>query len=149
MKNNISDEGIRLIKHFEGCELTAYLCSANVLTIGWGYTKNVQEGDVWSQEKADYMLEEELIEYSEYVNDLVKVPLNQNQFDALVSWVYNLGPTNLQSSTLLKVLNAGEYDSVPEQILRWDKANGQRLEGLARRRKAESLLFSGKNWEIV
>ena len=78
---------------------------------------------------------------------MVEVSLLQNQFDALVSWVYNLGPSNLKASTMLKVLNSGEYKSVPEQIKRWNKAGGKVLEGLTRRRNAEALLFEGKDWE--
>jgi lysozyme len=95
------------------------------------------------------MLEVELEEYCEYINDLVEVELNQNQFDALVSWVYNLGPSNLKSSTLLKVLNESDFDEVPRQIRRWNKASGEVLEGLVRRREAEALLFQGKEWSHI
>jgi len=80
---------------------------------------------------------------------MVKVPLEQNQFDAMVSWVFNLGSTNLSSSTLLKKLNNSEYDEVPSQIKRWNKAGGKVLDGLIRRREAEALLFEGKEWENV
>ena len=147
---HISDEGFDLIKHFEGCELEAYKCAAGVWTIGYGHTKDVQEGDVWNKEKADFMLWRELEdEYEVYVNDLVTVPINQSQFDALVSWVYNLGPANLKNSTMLKKLNAGEYEEVPSQMKKWNKANGKVLEGLIRRRAAESLLFEGKEWGKV
>jgi len=144
---NISKEGIDLIKKFEGCELTAYRCSANVLTIAYGRIKEVKEGDTCTKEQAEEWLHEELIEYESYINDMVEVSLLQNQFDALVSWVYNLGPSNLKSSTLLKVLNSGEYKSVPEQIKRWNKAGGKVLEGLTRRRQAEALLFEGREDE--
>jgi lysozyme len=120
---HISDEGFDLIKHFEGCELEAYKCAAGVWTIGYGHTKDVQEGDVWNKEKAEFMLWRELEdEYEVYVNNLVTVPINQCQFDALVSWVYNLGPANLKSSTMLKKLNAGKYEEVPNQIKKWNKA---------------------------
>ena len=151
---NVSDEGFELIKNFEGCELTAYKCAAGVWTIGYGHTKDVQEDDVWSEEKADFMLFRELEEeYEDYVNSLVQVPINQCQFDALCSWVYNLGPANLKSSTLLKKLNAGEYEDIPNQIKRWNKAtiNGERkvLPGLTRRREAEALMFEGKPWEHI
>ena len=98
-------EGLALIKKFEGCELEAYQCSAGVWTIGYGHTKGVQKGDVWSQNHAEHMLEVELEEFEGYINKYVTVALSQNQFDALVSWVYNLGPANLKSSTMLKVLN--------------------------------------------
>ena len=101
----------------------------------------MQPGDSWSEDHADHMLEVEMEEYEKYINDLVTVELNQNQFDAMVSWVYNLGVGNLQSSTLLKVLNAGDYAGVPEQIMRWNKASGKVLEGLTRRRQAEADLF--------
>ena len=139
-------EGLSLIKKFEGCELEAYKCSAGVWTIGYGHTKDVEEGDTWSQSHAEHMLEVELHEYESYINDFVTAPLSQNQFDAMVSWVYNLGSANLKASTMLKVLTAGDYEDVPAQIKRWNKAGGKVLEGLIRRREAESLLFLGKEW---
>ena len=146
----ISDEGLDLIKHFEGCELEAYQDAVGVWTIGYGHTKGVEEGDKWTQEKADFMLFRELEEeYEDYVNNYVHVPLNQQQFDALCSWVYNLGPANLKSSTLLKKLNNEEYDQVPKQIKRWNKAGGKVLAGLVRRREAEALLFEGKEWRHI
>ena len=101
----ISDEGLSLIKHFEGCELKAYRCAANVLTIGYGSTKGVTEDMEITQEGAEELLQEEMHEYEGYINDMVKVPLEQHQFDAMVSWVFNLGSGNLSSSTLLKKLN--------------------------------------------
>jgi len=137
----ISNTGIDLIKHFEGCETEAYLCPAGVPTIGYGHIKGVQMGDVITEAQAHEMLVEELDEYESYINDLVTVSLNQNQFDAMVSWVYNLGGGNLRASTLLKVLNSGDYAGVPAQIMRWNKAGGKVLEGLTRRRQAEADLF--------
>lgn len=137
----IGSKGLELIKHFEGCELEAYKCPAGVWTIGYGHIKGVQEGMKITEMQAEEMLQSELIEYEGYINDLVEVELNQNQFDAMVSWVYNLGGGNLRSSTLLKVLNAGNYAGVPEQMLRWNKAGGKVLEGLTRRRQAEADLF--------
>ena len=145
----ISEEGKALIKKFEGCELEAYKCPAGVWTISFGFTKDVKEGDVWSQSHAEEMLDIELEEYEEYVTDLVDVPLNENQFSSLVAWCYNLGPTNLVQSTLLSKLNAGLYEDVPHEIKRWNKANGEILEGLVRRREAEALLFEGKDWSEV
>ena len=140
---NISSKGIDLIKHFEGCELEAYHCAAGVPTIGYGHIKGVQMGDTITQEQAEQMLVEELNEYEGYINDMVTTPLSQNQFDALVSWVYNLGGGNLKASTLLKVLNSGDFNGVPAQLMRWNKAGGKVLEGLTRRRQAEADLFSG------
>ena len=145
----ISQEGLALIKKFEGCELEAYKCAAGVWTIGYGSTKGVKEGDTMTQEDADNLLLHEMEEYEGYVNDLVEVDLKQNQFDALVSCVFNLGPANLKASTLLKVLNAKDYEGVPAQIKRWNKAGGKVLQGLIRRREAESLLFEGKEWHEV
>ena len=144
----ISQEGIDLIKHFEGCALESYLCSAGVLTIGYGTTKNVVEGMKITQNQAEELLAKDLEEFEEYVEDLIDVPLEQNQFDALVAWTYNLGPTNLKTSTLRKVLNKGAYDDVAEQIKRWNKANGKVLKGLVRRRNAEAELFNGNDWHV-
>ena len=146
---NISEEGLSLIKKFEGLELEAYKCAAGVWTLGYGHTAGVQEGDVWSEEQANEQLKIDMHIYADYINDQVTCPLSQNQFDALVSWVFNLGPTNLRNSTLLKRLNAGDYADVPNQIKRWNKAGGKVLEGLIRRREAEALLFEGKEWEHV
>ena len=145
----ISQEGVSLIKKFEGCELEAYKCAAGKWTIGYGRTKNVKEGDTIEQEVADNLLNEEMSEYEGYINDMVESDLKQNEFDALVSWVYNLGSSNLSSSTLLQKLNTKEWDDVPNQIKRWNKAGGKVLQGLIRRREAEALLFEGKEWHEV
>ena len=143
---NISKEGLSLIKKFEGCEIEADLCPAGVWTIGFGHTKDVKEGDKINKEEADYLLQEEMIEYESYINDFVEVPLNQNQFDALCSWVYNLGPTNLKNSTMLRVLNEEKYADVPQEIKRWNKAGGEVLDGLIKRREAEAKMFLGEEW---
>ena len=90
----------------------------------------------------------DLEEYENYVNTGVSAPINQDQFDAMVSWVYNLGNGNFSSSTMLKVLNAGDYDGVPEQIKRWNKAGGKVLEGLVKRRQSEANLFMGMEWKL-
>ena len=145
----ISQEGVNLIKHFEGCRLEAYKCPAGVWTIGYGHTKGVKPGDQITKAVADSLLVEELEEYEKAVNDAVTISIDQCMFDALVSWTYNLGPSNLNASTMLKVLNSGDYDGVPAQIKRWNKAGGKVLEGLIRRREAEALLFEGKDWSEV
>jgi lysozyme len=145
----ISEEGIALIKKFEGCRLESYLCSAGVLTIGYGPTREVLEGAQITQGEADEMLWEDIKSFEGYVNDLVFVPLKQCQFDALVCWTFNLGATNLAESTMLKKLNALEYAEVPYQMRRWNRAKGKVLDGLVRRREAESLLFQGKEWHDV
>ena len=145
----ISQEGLSLIKKFEGCELEAYKCAAGVWTIGYGSTKGVKEGDTITQEEADELLLHEMEEYEGYINDMVTVDLKQNQFDALVSWVFNLGSSNLSSSTLLNRLNNKVWDDVPAQIKRWNKAGGKVLQGLVRRREAAALLFEGKDWQEI
>jgi len=145
----ISQEGIALIKKFEGCKLESYLCAANVPTIGYGSTKGIKMGMTISQERAEELLLEDLEVYEDAVNKAVELPLHQHQFDALVSWTFNLGGANLNASTMLKVLNQGAYEDVPYQMKRWNKAGGKVLEGLTRRRLAESLLFEGNDWEHV
>ena len=145
----ISEEGKALIKKFEGCKLDSYRCSANVATIGYGHTKGVSDGDSCTKDEADQMLAEDLEEFEGYVDKLVAVDLEQNQFDALVAWTFNLGPKNLKSSTMLKELNAGNYAKVPSEMRRWNKAGGETLEGLIRRREAEGLLWENKLWHEV
>ena len=145
----ISQEGISLIKKFEGCELEAYQDAVGIWTIGYGHIKGVKEGMTITKPQAEEMLVHELVEYEQHVLNQVTISLDQCMFDALVSWTFNLGPTNLSSSTLLKVLNSGDYEGVPAQIKRWSKAGGKVLEGLVRRRQAEALLFEGKDWSHI
>ena len=146
---NISQEGLSLIKKFEGCEYNAYKCAAGVLTIGYGHTEGVKEGDLVTQQEADELLKKDVEIFEEEVMKAVTVPMHQHQFDALISWTFNLGGANLNASTMLKVLNQGAYEDVPAQIRRWNKAGGKVLDGLTRRRLAESLLFEGNDWEHV
>ena len=144
-----SKEGLALIKKFEGCRLESYRCSANVLTIGYGHTGGVLETDVITQDDADKLLEEDIAKFEKYVDDNVTVELNQSQFDALVAWTFNLGVGNLRQSTMLRKLNEGDYQSVPSEMNRWNKAGGKTLDGLIRRRKAEGLLFESKAWHTI
>ena len=148
-KMKISEDGLELIKKFEGCETTAYQDSVGVWTIGFGHTKGVEEGQTCSIEDAESMLADEMDEYEGYINNMVKVELQQHEFDALVAWVYNLGPTNLGESTMLKVLNGGQFDRVPDEMNRWTRAGGEILKGLVRRRQAESLMFQNLDWRQV
>ena len=145
----ISEEGISLIKKFEGCELEAYKCAAGVWTIGYGHTEGVNPDDEMDKESAEELLALDLVVYERSVSWIIEVPLEQQQFDALVSFTFNLGETNLSKSTLRKVLNQEKYSEVPNQIRRWNKAGGKVNEGLVRRREAEALLFEGKDWEHV
>ena len=139
---NLGYKGTKILKFFEGCRLTAYQDSVGVWTIGYGHTKGVYDGMTITQEEAEQMLLTELEEYEGYVEKYVTVPLTQNQFDALVVWVYNLGPTNFRNSTLLKELNSGNYTAAGKEITRWNKAGGKVLAGLVKRREAEAKLFN-------
>ncbi|RAY45884.1 lysozyme [Enterobacter kobei] len=141
-----SDKGIALIKQFEGCKLTAYQDSVGVWTIGYGWTKPVdgkpiRAGMTIKQETAERLLKTGLVSYENDVSRLVKVDLTQGQFDALVSFTYNLGARSLLTSTLLRKLNAGDYAGAADEFLRWNKAGGKVLNGLTRRREAERALF--------
>lgn len=138
-------KGIELIKEFEGCRLKAYQDSVGVWTIGYGHTKGVKKGDVITQDQANQFLIEDLVDAENAVNRLVKVEINQDMFDALSSFTFNLGAGSLQSSTLLKLLNQGKYSEASEQFTRWVFAGGQKLDGLVRRRKAEQKLFRSGN----
>lgn len=138
-------KGIELIKEFEGCKLKAYQDSVGVWTIGYGHTKGVKKGDVITQDQANQLLIEDLADAENAVNRLVKVEINQDMFDALSSFTFNLGAGSLKSSTLLKLLNQGKYSEAAEQFMRWVFAGGQKLDGLVRRRKAEQKLFRSGN----
>lgn len=133
--------GLSFIKQFEGCELKAYLCPAGVPTIGYGRTKGVKLGDTCSQAQADAWLTQEYDEFEAGVRKLVTVALTANQLGALVSFAYNIGLGALRTSTLLRVLNAGDYSGAASQFSRWNKAAGRVLAGLSRRRAAEAALF--------
>ena len=141
-----SEKGIALIKQFEGCKLTAYQDSVGVWTIGYGWTqpvdgKPIRAGMTIKQETAERLLKTGLVSYESDVSRLVKVSLTQGQFDALVSFTYNLGARSLSTSTLLRKLNAGDYAGAADEFLRWNKAGGKVLNGLTRRREAEHALF--------
>lgn len=141
-----SDKGIALIKQFEGCKLTAYQDSVGIWTIGYGWTqpvdgKPIRAGMTIKQETAERLLKTGLVSYESDVSRLVKVGVTQGQFDALVSFTYNLGARSLSTSTLLRKLNAGDYAGAADEFLRWNKAGGKVLNGLTRRREAERALF--------
>ena len=138
----ISDEGLAFIKRMEGCSLTAYLDSVKVPTIAVGHTRGVKLGDTCTEEQADQYLLDDLESVYNDIEALVEVPLTQSQFDSLCSFVFNLGGPALRGSTLLKLLNAGDYDAARKQFLRWDKAGGAPLAGLTKRRAAEAAMFA-------
>ena len=142
-----SPAGLALIKEFEGCRLTAYKCPAGVLTIGYGHTSAagsppVTSGQRITQAEADAILIRDLAKYEAPVLRLVKVPMTQGQFDALVSLCYNIGAGNLAKSSVVRLLNAGDVRGATGAFAAWNKGGGKVLPGLVRRRKAEAALFA-------
>lgn len=144
---NISALGVQLVKHFEGLYLKAYLCPAKVWTIGYGHTGlkhndgTVKKGRVITEQEAEALLFQDLnTKYAPDVSRLVKVPLDQHQFDALVSFHFNTGA--LGRSTLLKKLNQNDKGGAALEFEKWTKGGGKVLPGLVRRRKAEQYLFN-------
>lgn len=137
-----SPDGLKLTESFEGCRLQAYLDSVGVPTIGYGHTHGVTMGMTCTQEQADAWLQEDVQGAVQVVNNLVTVPLTQQQFDALVDFTFNLGTGALQHSTLLRLLNSGDYQGAAGEFEKWDKAGGKVLPGLLRRRQAERDMFN-------
>ena len=140
-----SEVGKDLIRSFEGFRAIAYICPAGVPTIGYGTTKingkSVQLGMKITTQEADVFLEADLQQFEDAVRSNVLTKLTQNQFDALISFVYNVGITNFVKSTLLKKLNANKFDEAADEFLRWNKSKKKVLPGLTRRRNAERDLF--------
>ena len=132
---------LELIKLFEGLRLEAYLCPADVWTIGYGHTKDVKRGDKITQAEADAFLELDMGWVREAVRELVTAPLNTNQEAALYSFIYNVGAGAFANSTLLRRLNNGTYLGAANEFKRWNKGGGKVLNGLIRRRTAEEALF--------
>ena len=139
--NKISQQGIDLIKRWEGFRNKAYLCPGNVWTIGYGHTKNVRSGMCISKEQAEQLLREDLKHFEASVSQLVTVQLNQAQFDALVSFTFNVGVGAFKKSTLRKLVNQGDFLGAAKQFGRWVNANGKKLPGLVSRREEEKQLF--------
>jgi lysozyme len=145
---NISARGLKLIKDFEGRFLKAYYCPAGVLTIGYGHTNlsgvppKVVPGMTITADEAETMLRKTLAKvYEPAVRRNVHVPLTQYQYDAMVSFVYNVGEGNFKKSGVLKAINARQYDRVPGLLMQWTKAKGRVLQGLVNRRRAEGVLW--------
>jgi lysozyme len=140
-ERRINEAGYQLVKRHEGLRLTAYLCPAGMYTIGYGHTKNVCAGDTITASEAEEFLDDDLRVFEKGVEGLVHVPLNDNQFSALVSFSFNVGLQALYRSTLLNLLNRGWYAQVPAQLQRWTKAGGKELAGLVKRRLDEAELW--------
>lgn len=145
-----SDKGLALIKSFEGFSARPYLCPAGVPTIGYGATYYPDGKKVTMRDKpvleadATAMLRSMLVQYENGVERYVQVPITQGQFDALVSFAYNLGLAALKGSTLLRLVNERNFVGAAAQFSRWNKASGKVLPGLTRRREAERKLFVGQ-----
>ena len=143
---SVSNKGVDLICEFEGKRLVAYDDGVGVWTIGFGTIKypngvRVKKGDTCTLDQAKEYMRHDLIEFEHTVNSSVKVPLNQNQFDALVSLAYNIGSNAFKSSTLVKKLNTGDIRGAADQFDVWVNAGGKRMQGLVNRRDREKLLF--------
>ena len=139
--------GLLLIKSFEGLRLKAYRDAVGIWTIGYGTTRGVQPGMAISEAQAEEFLQADLTRFERAISEAVKVPINDNQFSALASFTYNVGPGALRSSTLLRILNARhDLRKVADEFPRWNRAGGRILEGLTRRRKAERALFFGEDF---
>lgn len=137
----INDEGIELIKHFEGFSPDRYICAAGMPTIGYGHTgAGVQLGTI-TEQQGEELLRSDLRQAERAVLRLINVPLTDNQYAALVSFVFNLGAGALQRSTLRSKLNRGEYEAAALEFHKWVYAGGRKLKGLVRRRAAEAELF--------
>lgn len=148
--------GIDLMHRFEGCErkradgrFEAYLCPANVWTIGWGATGkdpfnggNIRQGTIWTQAQCDLRFEQHLAQFEAAVRaGIGKAPTSQAQFDAMVSLTYNIGVAGFARSTVLRRHNAGDFDGAAKAFLMWNKGGGRVLRGLTRRREAEAALY--------
>lgn len=141
-----SSDAINLIKKWEGLRLNAYYDPVGVLTIGYGHTgPDVYPGQAISMDEAEALLLDDVYNVAERpISRLITAPLTQNQYDALVSWTFNLGSGNLQNSTLRRKINANPNDpTIPDEFKKWNKAGGIVLNGLTKRREEEAALWSG------
>ena len=142
----VTEEGLNLIKRFEGFSHTIYTCPAGYPTIGYGHVVLAHEQDQFAagvtQAEATELLRRDVRIAERAVLRLISVPLTDGQFDALVSFAFNLGAGALQRSTLRRKVNRGEHEGVPEELMKWVWAAGKRLAGLVRRRGAEALAYS-------
>lgn len=144
----MSQSGLELVKEFEGLRLKAYKCPAAVWTVGFGHTSAagapiVTSNLVITRAEAEEILKRDLVQYEDCVREKVQIGITQSQFDALVSFTYNVGEAQFSRSTLLKRVNAGRFDEVPAEFMKWTKGGGRELPGLVRRRRAEVKLWRG------
>ena len=135
------DLAAELIEHFEGCKLKAYRCPAGILTIGYGHTGDVEEGEEITQAEAVALLMQDMQSADHCIDEYVEVGLDDDRRAALLSFIFNLGCGAFRGSTLLKLINAGSFHAAAQQFGRWTKAGGVELPGLVTRRAAERVLF--------
>jgi lysozyme len=138
---NISDKGLDLIKLHEGCKLIAYQDVVGIWTLGYGHIQGVRQGDTCTQEEADAWLRQDVHSAENCIEKSVSVSLTQCEFDALCSFVFNLGCAALRNSTLLRKLNSQDYDGAAAEFKKWDHAGGIQVAGLTKRRADEAELF--------
>lgn len=134
-------DGVKIITTYEGLALKAYLCPACVWTIGYGHTEGVKRGDTITREQAEVMLLDDLVMFEQAVRNGLDIDVTENQFSALVAFVYNVGEGAYAKSTLLRKLNAGDIIGASKEFVRWNKSKGRVLPGLVKRRQAEMELF--------
>ena len=144
MTRKISEAGRKFIEKEEGLRLQSYKDSVGIWTVGYGSTIGVQPGMTITQEQAEEMLEQDLATAEAGVESLVKVPINDNEFAALVSFAFNLGVGSLQRSTLLRCLNKGNRKDAAAEFLKWSRAGGVVSDAILGRRKREAALFLSK-----
>jgi lysozyme len=144
-----SRKGLALTERFEGCKLQAYRDATGIWTIGYGHTYQVTPGMICTQEQAEDWLAQDVQFAVDFVNRRVEVPLTQGEFDALVDFTFNVGVGNFENSTLLRMLNAGQFKGAAAQFERWDKAGGKVLSDLLQRRKVEEAEFIAVDSEIT
>jgi lysozyme len=146
MTRKVNAETVRLIKQWEGFRAEAYLCTGNKWTIGYGHTATARgyrnRGERITQEQAEILLIQDLAWAEAAITRLVRVRLTDNQFGALVAWVFNIGETEASTSTLIRKLNAGDYDAVPTELVKWNRSSGRVTAGLVNRRAAEVGLWA-------
>lgn len=150
-KQTVIKTAAPIIKFFEQCRLRSYLCPAQVWTIGWGHTRGVHRGMVWTQQKADETLDDDL---GDFLSQLLQIsPMLKDEPDhrvaACLSFIFNLGATNFRKSTLRKKLEARDYTGTAAEFLKWNRAGGKILTGLYLRRNCECAMFNGTDWRVT
>lgn len=141
----VKDRQLHFIREVEGFQREAYQDEGGVWTIGFGHTRDVKEGDTISTHKANVHLNADIVIFEIQLQKLVRVDLTNNQYMALLSFIYNIGATQFADSTVLKYVNEGKFDLVPDELRKWNRVNNEVSLGLTRRREKEAKLFMNKN----